>query len=59
MSPSFFLIDIFPEDGRLWVYGVGEDGVTAFTEEGIENLRQIIIDERAAGRAPPRIKPAK
>jgi hypothetical protein len=52
-------IDMFPEHGRLWVYGVGEDGVTAFTEEGIENLRQIIIDERAAGRAPPRIKPAK
>jgi hypothetical protein len=50
---------MFPEHGRLWVYGVGEDGVTAFTEEGIENLRQIIIDERAAGRAPPRIKPAK
>jgi hypothetical protein len=52
-------IDMFPEHGRLWVYGIGEDGVTAFTEEGIENLRQIIIDERAAGRAPPRIKPAK
>jgi len=47
-------IDMFPEDGRLWVYGVGEDGVTAFTEDGIENLRQIIIDERTAGRAPPR-----
>jgi len=28
-------IDMFPEDGRLWVYGVGEDGVTAFTEHGI------------------------
>jgi hypothetical protein len=25
-------IDMFPEDGSLWVYGVGEDGVTAFTE---------------------------
>ena len=52
-------IDMFPEDGRLWVYGVGEDGVTAFTEDGIENLRQIIVDERTAGRAPPSIKPAK
>ena len=52
-------IDMFPEDGRLWVYGVGEDGVTAFTEDGIENLRQIIIDERTTGRAPPSIKPAK
>ena len=45
-------IDIFPEDGCLWVYGIGEDGVPAFTKDGIENLRQIIADERAAGRAP-------
>ena len=52
-------VDMFPEDGCLWVYGVGEDGVTAFTEDGIENLRQIIVDERTAGRAPPSIKPAK
>src|SRR5215470_925183 len=52
-------IDMFPEDGRLWVYGVGEDGVTAFTEDGIENLRQIVVDERTAGSAPPSIKPAK
>ena len=51
-------IDMFPEDGRLWVYGVGEDDVTAFTEDGIENLRQIIIDEPPAV-APPSIKPAK
>jgi hypothetical protein len=38
---------------------MGGNGVTAFTEEGIENLRQIIVDERTAGRAPPSIKPAK
>ena len=49
--------DMFPEDGCLWVYGVGEDGVPAFTKDGIENLRQIIADERAAGRAPPQVKP--
>jgi hypothetical protein len=30
----------------------GEDGVTAFTEDGIENLRQIIANEPVAGRAP-------
>ena len=46
-------IDMFPEDGSLWVYGVGEDGVQAFTKDGIENLRQVIANERAAGRGPP------
>ena len=45
---------MFPEDGCLRVYGVGEDGVPAFTEYGIECLKQIIADERAAGRAPPK-----
>ena len=52
-------IDMFPEDGCLRVYGIGEDGVTAFTEYGIECLQQIIANERAAGRAPPLIKPPK
>ena len=51
--------DMFPEDGCLRVYGVGEDGVTAFTEDGIENFRQIIVDERTAGRAPPSVKPVR
>jgi hypothetical protein len=30
------------EDGQLWVVGVGEDGVMAFTDDGIENLKQLI-----------------
>jgi len=49
-------IGMFPEDGCLHVYGVGQDGVTAFTEYGIECLKQIVADERAAGRAPKPIK---
>ena len=49
-------INMFPEDGCLWVHGVGEDGVPAFTEYGIECLKQIIDDERAAGTTP---KPTK
>ncbi len=52
-------IDMFPEDGCLRVYGIGEDGATAFTEYGIECLQQIIANERAAGRAPPLVKPPK
>jgi hypothetical protein len=52
-------IDIFPEDGRLHVYGIGEDGVTAFTKYGIECLKQIIDDKRAAGRAPKPKRPVE
>jgi hypothetical protein len=52
-------IDMFPEDGCLRVYGVGEDGVTAFTEYGIECLKQIIADERAARKAPPPVQSVK
>ncbi|MFZ4499595.1 MAG: hypothetical protein ACOYMX_07810 [Burkholderiales bacterium] len=52
-------IDMFPEGGCLYVYGLGDDGVTAFTQDGIEGLRQIIEDERDAGRAPPKPGDAK
>jgi hypothetical protein len=52
-------ISMFPEDGCLHVYGVGDDGVTAFTEYGIECLQQIIADQRAAGNAPPQVKSTK
>ena len=30
------------EDGQLWVVGVGEDGVMAFTDDGIESLKNLI-----------------
>ncbi len=30
------------EDGVIWVYGVGEDGVLAFTDFGTENLIELI-----------------
>jgi hypothetical protein len=30
------------EDGVIWVYGIGEDGVMAFTDFGIENLIDLI-----------------
>ena len=31
------------EDGQLWVVGVSEDGVVAFTDDGIENLKNLIV----------------
>jgi hypothetical protein len=30
------------EDGVIWVYGLGEDGVMAFTDFGIENLIELV-----------------
>jgi hypothetical protein len=30
------------EDGLIWVYGVGEDGVMALTDFGIETLIELI-----------------
>ena len=46
-------IDMDFEDGCLTVYGVDDEGTTALTDFGIENLRQIIDDLRADGSAPP------
>ena len=30
------------EAGCIWVYGIGEDGILAFTDFGIENLRELV-----------------
>lgn len=35
-------IEMEIEDGVIWVYGVGEDGLKAFTDFGIENLIELI-----------------
>jgi hypothetical protein len=47
-------IEMFPEHGRLYVECGKDDALIAFTEDGIENLKQIVADLRADGRAPPR-----
>ena len=35
-------IEMDPEDGRLIVWGTGEQTITAFTDLGVENLAQIV-----------------
>ena len=45
-------IAMFPEHGRVYVCTGSDDAVTAFTDYGIECLKQIIADERVAGEAP-------
>ena len=34
-----------PEDGRLWVYGPGEEATLAFTRAGVELLEQLIAGQ--------------
>src|SRR6476469_5813368 len=38
------------EDGVIWVYGVGEDGILAFTDFGIESLIELITMTRTIQR---------
>ena len=42
------------EDGRIWVYGPGNDGVMAFTDFGIETLTGIIEIYKANPHPPKR-----
>ena len=35
-------VELGPEDGRLTVYGVGDETITAFTDRGVENLTDIV-----------------
>ena len=34
------------EDGLIWVYGIDEDPVMAFSDDGIECLRELIANRR-------------
>lgn len=31
-----------PEDGVIWVYGIGDDAVLAFSDDGIEEVRLLV-----------------
>jgi hypothetical protein len=35
-------IELDPEDGRLTVLGPGEEGITAFTPFGVDNLAELV-----------------
>ena len=40
-------VDMDQEDGLIWVYGPGDDGVMAFTDFGIETLREFVEIHKA------------
>lgn len=40
-------MEMEPEDGVIWVYGVGDEGVMAFTDFGIETLAGLVQNHKA------------
>ncbi|MER9026431.1 hypothetical protein NKI01_28455 [Mesorhizobium sp. M0815] len=53
------LIEMFSEDGCLGAYddypaSELSETIAVFTEDGINNLRQIVDDRRATAHAPPK-----
>jgi hypothetical protein len=43
-------INMEPEDGVIWVYGLGDDSIIAFSPFGIKNLRELIEMDRDHAR---------
>jgi hypothetical protein len=39
-------MDMEPEDGCLTILGVGDVATTAFTPQGVENLKELLEDRR-------------
>ena len=35
-------MEMEPEDGAIWVYGIGDDGILAFTDFGVESLVDLV-----------------
>ena len=35
-----------PEDGVIWVYGLDNDGILAFTDDGIEEVQRLLDEYR-------------
>jgi hypothetical protein len=42
-----------PEDGCLWVYGTSDQHTIAFTNWGLENLRELLAEHKRR-QVPPR-----
>ena len=52
-------IDMDPEDGRLIVLGPGEETITAFTHDGVDNLTELRQDGQSRSRPAPALYAAR
>jgi hypothetical protein len=39
-------MEVEPEDGKLWIHGTGEQETIAFTDRGMENLRELLAEHK-------------
>ena len=39
-------LEMEPEDGRLTVWGIGDQSTTAFTRNGVEYLKQLLEERK-------------
>ena len=35
-------VGLEPEDGVIWVYGIGEGAIMAFTDDGVDELKNLL-----------------
>ena len=47
------------EDGLIWVYGPGDDGIMAFTDFGIETLHELVETYKAHPDLLKRLDPSE
>lgn len=47
-------IGMEPEDGTLWIHDTGDQATLAFTDRGLENLRELIAEHKRWKLSPPR-----
>jgi hypothetical protein len=50
-------LGMMPEDGACWIYDLDDDGVLAFTQDGIDNLRDLIAIHREHAARPTPDRP--
>jgi hypothetical protein len=41
-----------PEDGCLWIYGTNDQEILAFTDRGLEHLRELLAEHRRSNTSP-------
>jgi hypothetical protein len=47
-------IEMEPEDGLPWIHDTGDQATIAFTDWGLENLRELIADRKRCKPTHPR-----